>query len=212
MPIFDNDLYKASRERLWSLIAERRAPGADVDAIDASIWSIFGDTRAVLMTDLAGFTDTVSRRGIVHFLQVILEHRQLLLPIIAQCGGVMVKEEADSLMVVFARPETALACAVAMQRSCAHENKRRVDGEKFLLCVGIGYGPVLRIGDDDIYGAEVNTASKLGEDAARAGEILVTEAAREAIGAGAGDGISFAAPSRENPLGLPAFRVIYSPA
>ena len=50
------------------------------------------------------------------------------------------------------------------------------DEEKVLLCVGIGYGEVLRIGDADIFGAEVNAACKLGEDIAKAGAILITGA------------------------------------
>ena len=59
--------------------------------------------------------------------------------------------------------------------------QNRSDAEKVLLCVGIGYGEVLRVGDTDIYGAEVNAACKLGEDIARAHEILITGAgAREA--------------------------------
>ena len=46
-----------------------------------------------------------------------------------------------------------------------------------LLCVGIGYGEMLRIGDADIFGAEVNAACKLGEDVAKSSEILLTGAA-----------------------------------
>ncbi len=34
----------------------------------------------------------------------------------------------------------------------------------------------------DVFGAEVNAASKLGEDTAKAWEILVTEAVKEAAG------------------------------
>lgn len=205
MTIFENDLFTASRERLWSLIEKRRAPGADVEAIDRIIWDVFGDTRAVLMTDLSGFTKSVAERGIVHFLQVILDHRNLLLPICAEHAGVVVKEEADSLMVLFARPGQALRCAIAMQKACALENQRRVPSEHILLCVGIGYGPLLRIGGDDVYGAEVNAASKLGEDTARPYEILVTAAARDAID---NDDVAFAE-IREGALGLPAYRVNY---
>jgi class 3 adenylate cyclase len=50
-----------------------------------------------------------------------------------------------------------------------------------LLCVGIGYGPILRIGDSDVYGNQVNAASKLGEDTAKARDILITRAAMDAI-------------------------------
>jgi class 3 adenylate cyclase len=41
---------------------------------------------------------------------------------------------------------------------------------------------MLRIGDIDVFGKEVNAASKLGEDTAKADEILVTAAVREAVG------------------------------
>ena len=39
---------------------------------------------------------------------------------------------------------------------------------------------MLRIGDRDVYGAEVNTAAKLGEDMAKAGEILISKAVHQA--------------------------------
>ncbi len=51
-----------------------------------------------------------------------------------------------------------------------------------LLCIGLGYGRVLHIGDQDVFGQEVNAASKLGEDTAKANEILVTDAVRAAAG------------------------------
>ena len=87
---------------------------------------------------------------------------------------------------VFKRIATALTCSIAMQRACQHFNQRRVPEDQVLLCVGLGYGSVLRIGDTDVYGAEVNAASKLGEDIARANEILVTASARSALGDFAG--------------------------
>ena len=43
---------------------------------------------------------------------------------------------------------------------------------------GIGFGNILNIGDEDLFGNEVNLASKLGEDVAERGEILLTAAAR----------------------------------
>src|SRR5919199_1182131 len=42
---------------------------------------------------------------------------------------------------------------------------------------GIGYGEVLIVEDEDLFGSEVNLASKLGEDLAERGEILLTESA-----------------------------------
>ena len=77
-------------------------------------------------------------------------------------------------MVIFRNVKKAVQCAITMQRTLAIYNTDKADEEKVLLCVGLGYGKVLKIGDTDVFGAEVNAASKLGEDFAKAWEILVT--------------------------------------
>ena len=65
-----------------------------------------------------------------------------------------------------------------MLKTLAQVNHRRRPEEQILLCLGIGYGRILRIGDEEIFGAEVNAASKLGEDIAGPGEILITDSCR----------------------------------
>ena len=47
--------------------------------------------------------------------------------------------------------------------------------------MGLGYGDILKIGDADVFGAEVNAASKLGEDIAKESEILCTFNFLEAV-------------------------------
>lgn len=139
-----------------------------------------------MFTDLAGFSRQVAKFGIIHFLQIILETKQLLLPIVEQHDGILVKVEADSLLVLYKQPARAFACAIAMQKTCQAASARRAAEEQLLLCVGIGAGRILKIGDDDVFGHEVNLASKLGEDVAKRDEILVTRACRDAIGDVAG--------------------------
>lgn len=197
-----------SAERLWGLVEERSRPGADVREVDQRIWDLFGEEWAVMFTDLAGFSRQVEAFGITHFLQVIHEQRKLLLPIVAGHDGILVKEEADSFLVVFRRARTALLCALEMQRACRKLNERRVPEEQVLLCVGIGYGRILRIGDEDVYGAEVNAASKLGEDTAKAYEVLVTESVRAV--AGPLDGVSYVPLDVLLPGARAAFRVVAS--
>jgi class 3 adenylate cyclase len=167
--------------RLWRLIEERTRPDADVNAIDRRIWDLFGEEWAIVYTDLAGFSRKAVEFGIVHFLQVIHEQRRMLLPVVERHDGVLVKCEADSMLLLFRRPAVALRCAVEMLRTCDQINQRRRPEEHVLLCVGLGFGPLLRVSDHEIFGAEVNAASKLGEDIAGAGEILVTDAARAAM-------------------------------
>jgi adenylate cyclase len=172
---------KSSSTRLWKLVAERTQTGADVAAIDQRIWDLFGEEWAVLFTDLAGFSRQVARFGIIHFLQIIFEKQRLLLPVIERHDGVLIKIEADSFLVLFKQPAQALACAIAMQKVCQQVNARRPSEEHIVLCCGIGFGKLLKIGDDDVFGHEVNLASKLGEDTAKADEILVTKAVHAAL-------------------------------
>lgn len=176
----------SSQERLERLIEERLRPGADKQRVDERIWDLFGEDWAVMATDLSGFSRRVAEFGIVHFLQTIYEQERILVPVLEAHEGILLKIEGDSLLVIFRNPRRALECAVAMQRAVAAYDEGRCDEEKILLCIGLGCGRVLRIGDEDVFGAEVNAASKLGEDRARAWEILVTGAVEERCRGAAG--------------------------
>lgn len=174
----------ASADRLRELIEARLAPGADREAIDRRIHDLFGETWAVMFTDLSGFSRNVAEFGIVHFLQTVHEAERLLFPVIGDHDGIVLKVEGDSFLVIFRRADRALEAARSMQAVLEDYNAERPREEWVLLCVGLGFGEVLRIGDSDVFGSEVNAASKLGEDLARAGEILATEAFVEQIGGG----------------------------
>src|SRR3954447_20765579 len=175
----DPDL-KGSEARLWALVEERTRAGADTARIDRRIWDLFGEDWAIMFTDLSGFSRQVAAFGIIHFLQIIFEQKRLLLPIVARHDGILIKVEADSFLIIFKRAASALRCAIEMQHACQQHNTRRIPEEQVLLCVGLGFGRILRVGDVDVYGQEVNPASKLGEDTAKSNEILVTAAVRAA--------------------------------
>jgi class 3 adenylate cyclase len=172
----------ASEDRLEKLIRARLQPGADRATVDKRIWDLFGETWAVMFTDLAGFSRRVAEFGIIHFLQTIYESERILIPVIEGLDGILMKTEGDSFLVIFRNVSKSIQCAIAMQRELETYNRGKDAAEQVLLCVGLGYGEVLRIGDDDVYGEEVNAASKLGEDLAQAGEILVTAAVRDQAG------------------------------
>jgi class 3 adenylate cyclase len=198
----------ASQDRLEKLIAERLKPGSDQERIDARIWDLFGEQWAVMFTDLSGFSRRVAEFGIIHFLQTIFESQRILVPCIDRHDGILLKSEGDSLFVIFRSVRKALDCSLAMQRTVREYNRDRDDAEQVLLCVGLGFGRMLRIGDHDVFGAEVNAAAKLGEDTARAWEILVTgavaEAGREV------PGVSFTPIDTVPPGAERAFRVMYA--
>jgi adenylate cyclase len=184
MPLFNQVVSNASEDRLERMIAQRVAPGTTAEEkaeIDRRIWNLFGERWAVMFTDLSGFSRRVAEFGIIHFLQTIHESHRILVPCIEHHGGILLKLEGDSMLVIFRDPQEALSAAVEMQRCCAEYNDGTDPEERILMCIGLGFGDVLRIGDRDVFGAEVNAAAKLGEDKAEAFDILVTGNFHEAV-------------------------------
>ncbi len=171
-----------SEERLRNLIEERLKPDSNKELIDKRIWSLFGEHWAIIFTDLSGFSRNTAKFGIIHFLQIIFESERILLPIIYEHNGLLIKAEGDSLMLIFRTVQDAVECSIKMQNTLKVYNASKPEHEKVLLCVGIGYGKILRIGDADIFGEEVNAASKLGEDTAKKEEILITKSAVAELG------------------------------
>ncbi|NOS98173.1 MAG: adenylate/guanylate cyclase domain-containing protein [Methylotenera sp.] len=169
-----------SEDRLYGLIAQRLLPDANKAEIDQRIWDLFGEEWCVMMTDLAGFSRRVAEYGIIHFLQTIYESKRLLLHVIEQHEGFLLKTDGDSFLVIFRKPQKALQCAMIMQQTLIPYNAAKVEQEKVHLCVGLGFGRILRVGNAEVFGAEVNAACKLGEDTAKQGETLVTSAFKEA--------------------------------
>jgi len=200
-------VHGASEERLQKLIAARIEAAADRDSIDQRIWDLFGEEWCIMSTDLAGFSRNVAEFGIIHFLQTIYESERILIPVIEKHDGILLKVEGDSFFVIFRNVQKAIRASIEMQRTTVRYNAARVPQEHVLLCVGLGFGRVLRIGDADVFGAEVNAASKLGEDIAKASEILVTKAVRDA--AASIDGISFEPIDDVPPGAEAAFRIVY---
>jgi class 3 adenylate cyclase len=127
-----------------------------------------------MFTDLSGFSRGTEQYGVCHFLQVIHQSLQLYIPIIEDSLGTLLKVEGDSMMVLFRKPANALHCAFEMQHASREYNRGRAEDEKILLSVGLGWGKLLKFGNEDVYGQEVNVAAKLGEDHGVEGQVNVS--------------------------------------
>ena len=168
---------------LSRLLDARNEHPESLAEIDGEIWRRFGRTRAVLVLDMCGFSRLTMRYGITHFLAMIRRLQTIVRPVIAQGGGHVVKTEADNVFATFDDVPEALATARAIQRSLDTANAFLPEDWDLHAAIGIGYGPILLIGDADLFGSEMNIASKLGEDVAARGEILLSSGARERIAA-----------------------------
>ncbi len=145
-------------------------------AQDEEIWASCGAERAIFVSDLSGFTRLTRAHGILHFLAVYRRSTMSALPILDRHHGRCVKREADNLIYTFDRVSDALAGAREIVAESAAMDATLSDDERIKPCIGIGFGRILEL-SDDIFGDEVNVAFKLGEDVARAREILLSDAA-----------------------------------
>lgn len=143
-------LYRTTPSGLATLERHGRFPGA----------------AAVLFTDIVGSTELIADFGEDGAHDRRQRHFSLLRKAIAAHGGREVKNLGDGLMVIFADPADAAACAIAMQRAVAE------DRDQLGLRIGIHAGELLRDGND-FFGTTVIVASRLC-DVANAGQTIVS--------------------------------------
>jgi adenylate cyclase len=171
-----------TRQVLERLLEKRNEHPERLADIDREIWATFGETNAVWVLDMCGFSRLTLRYGITHFLAMIHRLHGIVRPIIARHAGRIVKTEADNVFAVFPRVEAALGAARDVQDHLATANAFLPEDWDLHASIGIGFGELLMISDDDdFYGNELNLASKLGEDIAESGETLLTETAHARI-------------------------------
>jgi class 3 adenylate cyclase len=101
-------------------------------------------------------------------------HFALLRAAISDHAGTEVKSLGDGLMVAFTDAHSAVACGVAMQLAAA------ACGDPMRLRIGIEAGEAVRE-EDDFFGRPVIVARRLC-DAARAGQVVVSETVRRLAG------------------------------
>jgi adenylate cyclase len=155
------------------LHAWRSAEARQRPAIEAEIRQTFAQPLAILILDMAGFSKTTTKTGIISTLAKVQAMNEATLPIVTHHGR-LVKFEADNVFAVFPDARSAVQAAT--------EIFARLRANHTHVGIGIGYGETILIEEgnyysNDLYGDQVNLASKLGEDIAEADELLLTEAA-----------------------------------
>lgn len=159
------------------------AEGASRRDVEAEVARIFEETRAIMVLDMSGFSSTVLRHGILHFLAKIHEMRALVVPMVEELGGELVKYIGDDVVTLFPDVPRALDAARRIVAATHEECVEDDDLKGFRVAIGIGHGTFLHVPGHDVWGAEVNRAFKIGEDIANADEILLTRDAHAVLAA-----------------------------
>jgi class 3 adenylate cyclase len=176
--------HRGKRTRRLESFLRRRA-GADParrPEMDCRSFPGLFRKRAVVFTDTEDFTIRTVKDGILHFLMIFDRFVGEARAVVARSGGEIVKVEGDSLLLGYDDAESACAGVEALEALLRRMNARLPANERLRFSYGIGYGDVLDL-DADLFGLEVNLASKIGEDLARPGDALLTPAAAAALDA-----------------------------
>lgn len=175
----NSDAHRAFQDQLLAYSQEVAADRRQ--QLEAQLWREYGSEQAVLVFDMSGFSSLSSRYGVVHYLSMVRRMQLTAEPIVRQQGGVIIKFEADNGFAIFADVAAALRAAQSLNRAFAEANLQTPDELDIRIGCGIDVGPILVIDGRDFFGDAVNRASKLGEDLAQPGEILLTRDAVEKL-------------------------------
>ncbi len=153
-------------------------------AIEDEVRDVFQETCAIFVLDMSGFSETVIKYDILHFLARIHQMRSVVVPLVEKHGGAVVKYIGDDVVALFPAVPQAIEASAEIIEETRTEGVSRGPGTGFQVAIGIGYGPTLHVPDLDVWGAEANAAFKLGEDTAGPGQIMITSAAHETLSEG----------------------------
>jgi adenylate cyclase len=146
-----------------------------------TIWEDYGLENTVLVLDMSGFSLLTRKYGIVHYLSMVRRMQLTVEPIIESYDGQIIKFEADNCFAVLPNPLAATRAAISLQLAFEATNLLTTEELDIHISVGIDYGKILIINNEDCFGDAVNRACKMGEDLGAAGDILITKEAMSLI-------------------------------
>ena len=164
----DFDCYHRLLDAFWAESSEKVRKD-----VENEIWDRFGIETAVFVLDMSGFSRLTQKHGAVHYLSMVRRMNLALSSVIERNRGQLVKFEADNCFAIFPTPADAVQCGIAANMQFEGMNLLTDQEFDIRVCIGISSGHILLVEERDFFGDAVNKASRLGEDIAEPGEILV---------------------------------------
>jgi len=127
----------------------------------------------VMFTDLKGSTAIADTQGDMVSRTMIKHHNDIVLPIIKNSNGILVKTMGDGTMSYFAVAQDAVRAAAKIQTAIDQFNLDKTLPNPILIRVGLHTGKGI-VEQNDIFGDVVNLASRF-ESIANPGEIYLSE-------------------------------------
>ena len=133
-----------------------------------------------VFTDIVGSTALAEKVGDERWADVLRAHNRVVREMVERSGGEEISFLGDGFLLMFADPASAWICALRLQRAIETLHALFPDAA-IELRIGIHCGDAYREGPD-VFGRAVHLASRIADEAGP-GEIAVSEACRELVGA-----------------------------
>ncbi len=146
---------------------------AERDKLDAQIHAKFTKKITVMFTDIKGSTSVYDTRGDIAGRAMVHRHNEVVLPIIKEHNGILIKTIGDATMSAYHTPSDSIRTAIDIQRRLKIYNSDKADREQIHVRIGMNYGDGL-VEESDVFGDIVNVASRV-EALADGDEIFITE-------------------------------------
>src|SRR5262245_61109099 len=134
---------------------------------------------AVVAADVVGYSRLMEQDEVATLAALKQRRREILQPLVIEHHGRIVKVMGDGVLVEFASPVNAIACAMELQKRMAAANDNHPENQRILLRIGINLGDVMVEGGD-LYGDGVNIAARL-QTVAEPGGICVSAKVRDEV-------------------------------
>jgi len=133
---------------------------------------------AIMFTDIVDYSKLMGRDESAAM--TLLENKEeIISPIITEFNGKIKKSGGDGYLIEFSSAVDAVRCAKKVQNTISEFNITQNDDENIVIRIGIHLGDIL-IRDNDIYGNDVNIASRI-ESLAEPGGICISQTVYDQI-------------------------------
>ncbi|MBM0126440.1 adenylate/guanylate cyclase domain-containing protein [Pimelobacter simplex] len=163
---------------IQSTVDELQTWASDDERADILNMAASDGTVTLFFSDIEDSTPLNDRLGDATWVKVLAAHDRVLRTQIEKYRGQVVKTAGDGFMVAFRDTEAACRAALGIQRDLPRDVTLRRYGP-ILVRIGVHTGQVVAR-DGDYFGRNVAMAARVA-DLAHGGEILASDAVREAL-------------------------------
>ena len=152
------------------------------ERLDHLIEQRFRKKRAILFSDVCGFTQYMHKMGDLRGRAWIQKHHDIVIPLIEEYNGEVLDVMGDGVMASFLDALSAAKASIAIQTSLAEHNAKSKKTDSIHVRLGINSGEVFAE-KNHVAGDAVNVAARIQAEAGP-DQILISKSAYEDISEG----------------------------